>query len=48
MPGHDLFPPIEPYASGRLRVSPRHELYWEQSGQPDGKPILFLDRKSVV
>lgn len=42
MPGHDLFPPIEPYASGRLRVSPLHELYWEQSGKPDGKPILFL------
>ena len=42
MPGHDLFPPLEPFSSGRLRVSPLHEIYWEQSGKPDGKPILFL------
>lgn len=42
MAGHGLFPPIEPYATGRLRVSDLHELYWEESGKPDGKPILFL------
>jgi len=37
-----LFPPIEPYATGRLPVDCLHELYWEESGRRDGKPILFL------
>jgi proline iminopeptidase len=27
---------------GRLRVDPIHELYWEQCGNPDGLPVLFL------
>lgn len=38
----DLFPPIIPYSSGFLKVDDLHELYWEQSGNPDGVPILFL------
>ncbi len=38
----DLFPPIEPYISGYLQVSPLHTLYWEQSGNPEGLPVLFL------
>lgn len=42
MPASDLFPPIEPYQSGRLRVGGLHELYWEQSGNPRGRPLLFL------
>lgn len=37
-----LYPPIEPYNSGRLRVSELHELYFEESGNPKGKPALFL------
>ncbi|MCA9682158.1 MAG: prolyl aminopeptidase [Myxococcales bacterium] len=37
-----LYPAITPYESGFLRVSPTHELYWEQSGNPAGKPVLFL------
>ena len=37
-----LYPAIRPYASGWLRVSPRHELYYEQSGNPAGKPVVFL------
>ncbi|MFV8752854.1 prolyl aminopeptidase [Nannocystaceae bacterium ST9] len=37
-----LFPAITPYESGYLRVSPIHELYWEQSGNPKGKPVVFL------
>jgi len=37
-----LFAPIAPYDSGMLRVSPVHELYFEQSGNPDGKPVVFL------
>lgn len=37
-----LFPPIEPYASGMLAVDEIHTIYWEQSGNPQGVPVLFL------
>ena len=37
-----LYPAIEPYRSGRLRVSPVHEIYWEESGNPRGKPAVFV------
>jgi proline iminopeptidase len=37
-----LFPPIEPYNRGNLQVDDLHTLYWEQSGNPDGEPVLFL------
>ncbi len=37
-----LYPPIEPYRTGRLRVSDQHVLYFEESGNPRGKPALFL------
>ena len=37
-----LYPAIEPYESGYLRVSPVHEIYWEQSGNPNGKPAVFV------
>jgi proline iminopeptidase len=42
MSRRDLFPPIEPYASGTLAVDARHTLYWEQSGNPRGVPVVFL------
>ena len=32
------YPPIEPYDSGYLAVGDGHELYYEQSGNPNGKP----------
>ena len=38
----DLFPPITPYSSGYLKVDEPHELYWEQSGNPDGIPVVLL------
>ena len=38
----NLFPPIEPFKTEMLRASPLHELYLEQSGNPEGQPILFL------
>jgi proline iminopeptidase len=38
----DLFPPIEPYRTGRLRLDSRHTMYWEESGNPHGVPALFL------
>jgi len=37
-----LYPPITPYSSGYLRVSPLHELYYEECGNPQGKPVVFL------
>ncbi len=37
-----LYPPIEPYNSGFLRVSGKHQLYFEESGNPKGKPVVFL------
>ena len=37
-----LYPEIEPYDSGFLKVSELHTLYYEQSGNPNGKPVVFL------
>ena len=37
-----FFPSIEPFASGRMPVSAPHQLFWEQCGNPEGDPILFL------
>lgn len=37
-----LYPAIEPYRTGYLRVSDVHELYFEECGNPNGKPALFL------
>lgn len=36
------YPAIEPHRTGRLRVSALHEIYWEESGNPRGKPAVFL------
>jgi proline iminopeptidase len=37
-----LYPEIAPFRTGRLRVSDVHDLYFEESGNPDGKPVVFL------
>lgn len=37
-----LYPPIEPFNSGMLAVSPLHTLYYEEAGNPGGKPVVFL------
>jgi proline iminopeptidase len=37
-----LYPPIEPHRTRRLRVSELHELYVEESGNPEGKPVVFV------
>jgi proline iminopeptidase len=37
-----LFPPIEPYLTHRLRVSPIHELHVAEYGNPRGKPVLVV------
>ncbi len=41
-PRRELYPEIEPYASGMLQVSPLHNVYFEQCGNPQGKPVVFL------
>ncbi len=38
----ELFPEIEPYETGNLALDGRHRMYWEQSGIPDGAPVVFL------
>ena len=38
----ELYPEIEPYATGTLQVDARHTLYYEQCGNPDGKPVVLL------
>ena len=37
-----LYPALEPYRSDYLRVSETHELYFEECGNPRGKPALFV------
>ena len=38
----DLYPPIEPYNEGKLKVSELHTIHYEESGNPSGKPVIFL------
>jgi len=38
----DLYPEIEPFATGMLAVDGLHKIYWEQSGNPKGEPVVFL------
>ena len=40
MPG--LFPEIEPFDSGHLDVDGLHAVYYEQCGNPKGKPAMFI------
>ena len=37
-----LYPPIEPYATGMLDVGDGQQIYWEECGNPSGKPVVFL------
>lgn len=37
-----LYPPIEPYDTGELLVGDGNRVYYEQSGNPGGKPVVFL------
>ncbi|MFP5520464.1 MAG: prolyl aminopeptidase [Bdellovibrionia bacterium] len=38
----NFYPEIEPFHSGFLKVSDLHTLYFEQCGNPQGKPVVFL------
>ena len=37
-----LYPAIEPFDTGTLAVDDRHTLYYEQCGNPKGKPVVLL------
>lgn len=37
-----LYPRLEPYHADSLQVSPLHSVYYEESGKPDGLPVLFV------
>lgn len=39
---YSLFDEIEPYNTGLLKVSDLHQIYYEESGNPQGQPILFV------
>lgn len=38
----ELYPPIEPYTQGMLQVGNLHRIYYEESGNPEGKPVVVL------
>jgi proline iminopeptidase len=38
----ELYPDIEPYDAGMLALDGLHHMYWETSGNPNGKPVVFL------
>lgn len=37
-----LYPEIEPYNQEFLKVSDIHTIYFEECGNPNGKPALFI------
>ncbi len=41
-PRQDLFPPFDANHAGYLDVGDGHRLWWEESGAPDGIPVVFL------
>ena len=38
----ELYPEMEPYEAGMLALDDLHHMYWEASGNPNGKPVVFL------
>jgi proline iminopeptidase len=41
-PLRTLYPSIEAYKTGMLKVDDVHTLYYEESGNPNGKPVIVL------
>ncbi len=37
-----LYAPMEPYRMGHIEVPGGHQVYWEECGNPHGKPALFV------
>ncbi|KAJ9085575.1 hypothetical protein DSO57_1012581 [Entomophthora muscae] len=42
MSASSLYPPIEPFFKGELKVSDLHTIYYEQCGNKDSIPAVFL------
>ena len=42
MPAKDLYPEIEPFRVGELPLDDLHRMYFEESGNPSGVPVVFL------
>lgn len=40
--GRNFYPALQPYKTGRLKVSALHELHYEECGNPQGKPVVVL------
>lgn len=38
----ELYPDIEPYQTGYLKLDELHEMYWEECGNPNGVPVVFI------
>ena len=38
----NIFPPIEPYLTHRLKVSAIHEIHVAEYGNPEGKPVILI------
>lgn len=38
----DLYPEVEPYKKGYLNLDGLHRMYWEESGNPQGIPVVVL------
>ena len=38
----DFYPPLEPYQAAMLPLDTIHTMYYEQSGNPRGVPVVFL------
>jgi proline iminopeptidase len=42
MPQKDLYPDIAPFRTGELPLDDTHTMYFEESGNPKGVPVVFL------
>ena len=40
--GDGLYPPLEPFRRAHLHVDGGHRIYFEESGSPNGFPVLFV------
>lgn len=38
----EFYPAIEPHHSGHLKVSNGHRVFWEECGNPKGRPVIFV------
>lgn len=38
----ELYPEVNPYKTGTLKVSSLHTIYYEECGNPQGKPVVFV------